>query len=217
MTSFVISRNLADYCFPSRMALIVYDMQVGICSQVACGQQITGKVARVIESARAASFPVIYTRHMSIPRRLMGAFQLRQAMAWQRTDDPEQVQPWFLPESEGFQIVPELVPREDEAVLDKIAFSAFEGTPLSMILRDLGLISFAICGIAMEIGIDPTIRHGSDLGLVPIVISDACGAGHPEAAERAHASIDFLGDAICCDVAGITEQMERATAIAPWG
>jgi len=89
--------------------------------------------------------------------------------------------------------VPELAPREDEAVLDKIAFSAFEGTPLALILRDCGLSAFAIVGIAIEIGIDPTVRHGSDLGLVPIVVQDACGAGDPEAAQRALANLAFMG------------------------
>ena len=78
----------------------------------------------------------------------------------------------------GFELVPELQVRADEAIFDKISMSAFEGTPLAMALRDCGLISFMICGIATEIGIDPTVRHGSDLGLIPIVIKDACGHGH---------------------------------------
>src|SRR5690348_8801238 len=95
------------------------------------------------------------------------------------------VMPWFLRGSPAFEIVPELEPREDEAVLDKITFSAFEGTPLPMILRDFGLTVFAVVGIATEIGIDPTVRHGADLGLIPIVVQDACGAGNPEAAQRA--------------------------------
>src|SRR5262245_28575068 len=60
--------------------------------------------------------------------------------------------------------------KADEAIFDKISMSAFEGTPLAMALRDCGLISFMICGIATEIGIDPTVRHGADLGLIPIVI-----------------------------------------------
>ncbi len=37
------------------------------------------------------------------------------------------------------------------------AFSAFEGTPLAMVLSDCGLSAFAIVGIATEIGIDPTV------------------------------------------------------------
>ena len=114
--------------------------------------------------------------------------------------------------SPAFEIVPELVPREDEAVLDKLAFSAFEGTPLAMILRDCGLTAFALVGIAIEIGIDPTVRHGADLGLVPIVVQDACGAGNREAAQRALANLAFMGDAIMTDAATFCAAMGGETA-----
>ncbi len=196
--NFTTGRELSDFCSPDKMALIVYDMQVGICHQVPCGKAITSKITTILDAARAGGFPVIFMRHMSMPRELMGGFQLRQAMAWQRTDDPDAVKPWFLRGSPGFELVPELNPQPNEAILDKITFSAFEGTPLQIILRDLGIVSFAICGIALEIGIDPTVRHGSDLGLVPIVIDDACGAGHDAAGERSLANIEFMGDAIRC-------------------
>ncbi|NRP70509.1 Isochorismatase family protein YecD [Ensifer psoraleae] len=202
-----IGRTLRDFCRPHRMALVVYDMQAGIVQQVKDGAEITAKVLKVIEAARDGGYPVIFLRHMSMPRELMGAFQLRQAMAWQRTDDPDAVTPWFLRGTPGFEIVPELAPRENEAILDKITFSAFEGTPLSIILRDLGITSFAICGIATEIGIDPTVRHGADLGFVPIVIRDACGAGHQEAAERSFDNIAYMGDAILSDVEEIVGAM----------
>jgi nicotinamidase-related amidase len=78
--------------------------------------------------------------------------------------------------------------------------SAFEGTPLSMARRDCGLISFMICGIATEIGIDPTVRHGADLGFIPIVIEDACGHGHRDAAERSIENMRYMGDAIVTNV-----------------
>ena len=58
--------------------------------------------------------------------------------------------------------------------------SAFETTPLDIALRDCGINSFIIVGVATEIGIEPTIRHGDDLGYIPIVVTDACGAGHAE-------------------------------------
>ncbi|HZN98430.1 MAG TPA: isochorismatase family protein, partial [Gemmatimonadales bacterium] len=45
-------------------------------------------------------------------------------------------------------------------------------------------------------GIEPTVRHGADLGYIPIVVTDACGAGHPEAAARSIASLQFTGDAL---------------------
>jgi biuret amidohydrolase len=77
--------------------------------------------------------------------------------------------------------------------------SAFEGTPLEMALRDCGITAVAIVGIATEIGIEPTARHAADLGIIPVIIADACGAGHADAAERSLESLRFAGDAIVTD------------------
>jgi nicotinamidase-related amidase len=79
---------------------------------VSNGPEITGQVARLLEAARQHGYRVIFLRHMSMPTKLMGAFQFRQAMAWQRVSDPAQVKPWFLRGSPGFAIVPELAPRD---------------------------------------------------------------------------------------------------------
>ena len=54
--------------------------------------------------------------------------------------------------------------------------------------------------MALEIGIEPTARHAADLGYVPIVLTDACGAGDAEAGERSLATLAFLGDALLADV-----------------
>src|SRR4051794_19979662 len=180
-----IPDSIGELVNPRRCALIVYDMQAGIVQQIRDGEAITARVKRVLDICRTAGMRVFYTRHLSLPKQLMGASQYRMAMAWQRVDDPEKVHPWFLRDSPGFQIVPDLQPLASEAIFDKLAMSAFEGTPLTMALRDCGVQSFLIVGVALEIGIDITCRHGADLGFVPIVVRDACGAGHEDAGERA--------------------------------
>src|SRR6478672_6533935 len=96
--------GLAEVCRPDRLALVVYDMQVGIVSQMKGAPAILPKVVNTLAVARAGGFRVIFTRHLSMPKKLMGRFQLRQAMAWQRTSDPDQVRPWFLRGSPGFEI-----------------------------------------------------------------------------------------------------------------
>ena len=107
--------------------------------------------------------------------------------------------------------MPELNPLPSEVIFDKITMSAFEGTPLDIALRDCGINSFIIVGVATEIGIEPTVRHGADLGYIPIVVTDACGAGHAEAGERALASIKFMGDAILTDIQTIRGILGRTT------
>jgi nicotinamidase-related amidase len=195
-----IPQTLDDLCRPSLLALIVYDMQVGIVKQVKDGSQITAKVQQVLNAARAAGVRVFFTRHLSLPKELMGAFQLRTAMAWQRVKTADEVKPWFLRDAPGFAVVPELRPTASEAIFDKITMSAFEGTPLDIALRDCNIRAFAIAGIAMEIGIEPTARHGADLGYFPVIIQDACGFGHAEAAARSIASLEFAGDSLMTTV-----------------
>jgi nicotinamidase-related amidase len=198
-----IARTLADVANPQDMALVVYDMQVGIVRQVANGGEVVARVREVLELARSCGMRTFFTRHMTLPRELMGAFQFRMAMSWQRVERPDQVEPWFLRDSPSFAIVPELAPRSSEAIFDKLAMSAFEGTPLQFALRDCGIKAVALAGLAMEIGIEPTARHAADLGFIPVIVADACGAGHPEAARRSLASLEFAGDSIVTSIAAL--------------
>jgi len=171
-----IPETLEDACDPATMAVIIYDMQVGVLRQLPdSGTGAIQRASEVLAAARRGGYPVFFTRHMSLPVRLMGTAQLRTAMAWQRVHDPIKVESWFLPNTPGFQIVSDLSPVGDEAVFDKLALSAFAGTPLEMALRDLGIRAFAITGVALEIGIAPTVSHAVDLGLIPVVVTDAAG------------------------------------------
>ena len=204
-----IPQTLGDICDAGSLALIVYDMQVGIVKQIENGQQITEKVLQVLDAARRAGIRVFFTRHMSLPKELMGVSQFRMAMAWQRVKSPNEVKPWFLRDAPGFHLIPELSPLPSEAIFDKITMSAFEGTPLDIALRDCGIDAFAIVGIAMEIGIEPTVRHGADLGYIPVVVKDACGFGHRDAAERSIASLEFAGDALLTNVETNCDQFGR--------
>jgi biuret amidohydrolase len=202
-----IPDTLADVCDPDRMALVVYDMQVGVISQLADGPQVVGQVNRVLEAARRAGVRIFFTRHMTLPTELMGISQLRTTMAWQRTDRVEDVVSPFLRESPGFEIVPSA----SEAVFDKLSMSAFEGTPLEFALRDAQVAAFAIVGVAIEVGLEPTVRHGADRGLIPVVVTDACGAGDHAAANRSLDALATAGDAILTDIATITGLLARPT------
>ena len=204
-----VRTTLSEVCSGQQLALLVYDMQMGIVGQIKGSEPVVANVRRVLKAARDAGMRVFFTRHMSLPRELMGAFQLRMAMAWQRVEEPERVKPWFLRDSTSFQIVPELTPLPSEAIFDKITMSAFEGTPLNIALRDCGVTAVAITGIALEVGIEPTVRHAMDLGLIPLIISDACGSGNADAARRSLESLAFEGNTLLTDVATFTDLIAR--------
>ena len=66
----------------------------------------------------------------------------------------------------------------------KAISAAGGGLALVSSVRDCGITSMGLVGVAIEIGIEPTARHAADLGIVPVIVEDACGSGHAEAAQR---------------------------------
>lgn len=67
-----VPRTLEEACAPSRTALIVYDMQVGVLGQITTARAVTSAVSEVLRVAREAGVRTFFTRHMSLPRELMG-------------------------------------------------------------------------------------------------------------------------------------------------
>jgi biuret amidohydrolase len=204
-----IFSTLDEFVHPHRTALLVYDMQVGIVPQIPDGPAILSKVQSLLKATRKAGIRTIFTRHMSLPPEMMGAFQYRMAMAWQRKQNPAEVSSPFLRDSPAFHLVPELQPLPSEAIFDKLSMSAFEGTPLQFTLRDCGIRSLILAGIALEIGIEPTCRQAADLGIIPILVRDACGAGNSEAADQCVASLQHMGDTIVTDLKTVTALLEN--------
>jgi isochorismatase family protein len=106
-----------------------------------------------------------------------------------------------------------MAPRPNKAIFDKLAMWAFEGTPLAFALHDRGIGALAVVGIATGIGIGPTARHAADLGTIPVVIEDACGGGHVEAAQRPCEALRLAGDAIMTDAAAFCAALGKTWAL----
>jgi nicotinamidase-related amidase len=205
-----IPESLADALRPSTLALVVYDMQVGILGQIPGSGRVVGNVLRVLAAARDQRVRTVFMRHYSMPTELAGVYQLRQRKVWQQQEQASETRPLIDRDAPGFELAPELEPRTNEAVIDKITMSAFEGTPLDIVLRDCGVRTYLIVGVALEVGIEPTVRHSADLGYIPIVVRDACGSGAPAAAERALESLIFAGDAIVTDTEDVVATLAHA-------
>ena len=188
-----------NYTDVARTALLVYDMQRGIAKQISDAERVIAACKTAIEAARRAGVRIAYSKHMSLPPAWLGSTQLRTAMAWQRVQKPEEVKSWFSRGSEAAEIVPELTPSDDDLIVEKFAMSALSGTSLDFALRDCGIVNLVIIGIALEIGIEPTVRSATDLGLVPVVLTDACGWGHEAAGKRALETMKFVGEAVLTD------------------
>ena len=87
-----ILRTLEDVRNRREMALL-YDMKVGVVRQIQSASRVVANVREALAIAHAASMRVFFTRHMSLPRELMGSFHYRMAVSRQRVASPDQVQP----------------------------------------------------------------------------------------------------------------------------
>jgi nicotinamidase-related amidase len=210
-----VPRTLEEVVDPRRLALLVYDMQVGIFARAPSLRQVIPRVVESLDAARAAGVRTFFSRHMSLPTELMGFSQLRTAMAWQRVDRVADVRSSFLRDSPGFQLIPEVEPRPNEAIFDKLGMSAFAGTPLDMVLRDCGVWAVAVVGVVLEIGIVSTVSHATDLGYIPVVVTDACGSVEEGARQRALADIDYTLMSLATDVATFRRLLAGAPGMIP--
>ena len=49
---------------------------------------------------------------------------------------------------------------------------------------------------------------GADLGLIPVLVQDACGFGNAEAAQRALAALKSCGDSVLTDLSSVCRALE---------
>ncbi|MEM6354176.1 MAG: cysteine hydrolase family protein [Pseudomonadota bacterium] len=124
--------------------------------------------ARLIADARARGVEVIFAR-----------------IACQKTDGRDrslsQKKPGFnyllLPKDrEDSQIVPELVPLEDEITVLKTTDSALTGTNLRLILRNMEIQTVICAGIFTDQCVSSTVRSLADESFDVLVVDDCCAA-----------------------------------------
>jgi nicotinamidase-related amidase len=131
-------------------ALLVIDAQVGLVERCApLGDEVVARIARLIESARSAGAHVLYVQHDGDPE---GALAVG---------------------TRGWQIAPEIVPAEGDAVLRKRASDAFYETRLEEELKTRGVRRLVVAGFRTEYCVDTTCRRATTLGFDVTLASDA--------------------------------------------
>jgi nicotinamidase-related amidase len=79
-----------------------------------------------------------------------------------------------LPPANASEIVPEAGFEAGDLLITKRHWGAFAGTELEKELRQRGIETIVLGGIATNIGVESTARQGTGLGFAFVVVEDAC-------------------------------------------
>lgn len=180
-----------------RPALLVVDMNVAFTdprSPLACDlDDVVGAIARLLDEARGAQIPVVYT---TVAYDEGG----KQAAAAFIDKVPALL---TLEAGTGWvEIDPRIAPRRGEPVLTKLFASAFYGTTLGSLLVAAGCDSVVVTGASTSGCVRATVVDALQHGYRPLVPREAVGDRNPRAHEASLYDVDAkYGDVVSLDEA----------------
>ena len=129
-----------------RSILLVVDMQKDVLTNAWHASDVTARITSLVDRARQSGVPVVWVRHSSDTMPLG---------------------------SDGWQIVPELVPASGETVVEKCYGDAFEATNLADVLAALGARHVVVCGAQSDACVISTLFGGLTRGYDMTLVGDA--------------------------------------------
>lgn len=130
----------------ARAVLLVVDVQNGVVADAYERDAVIDNVALLVERARNERVPVVWVRHSD--------GELEEG-------------------SDGWQIVPQLVPRDGEPIVEKHYGDAFEATQLELVLSQLGGGHLVVAGAETDACIRSTIHGAFVRGYDVTLVGDA--------------------------------------------
>ncbi|WP_232667011.1 cysteine hydrolase [Pseudonocardia sp. TRM90224] len=170
---------------PRRVAVLALHWQVNVIEpdgffggMLAEPVRQSGVVARAAQFHRsmiAAGVPVFFTR-FAIP---VGEGQLVRNTGFMSAVGAAQEA--FRPDAAGTQLIGEMLGDADPAnVVDNQKLSGLAGNDLPARLAGSGIDTVFVTGVATNLTVEQTARHGTDLGLTVHPVSDCVAAATPE-------------------------------------
>lgn len=127
-------------------ALLIVDVQNGVVSDAHQRDAVVANVGGLVERARREHVPVVWVQHSS-------------------TD--------MTRGSDAWQLVPELVPGDDEPLVEKKYGDSFEDTTLETVLARLGVGRLIVAGAQTDACIRSTLHGALVRGYDVTLVSDA--------------------------------------------
>jgi nicotinamidase-related amidase len=146
----------------------------------------SGVVARAVafhDAMRAAGLPVIFTR-FTVPEGEGGLVRNTGFMA-----AVGNAQDAFRPDAPGAQVIQEMHGQGD--TVDNQKLSGLAGSDLPERLSARGIDTVFVTGVATNLTVEQTARHGTDLGLTVHTVADCVAAATDEVHAAALANLDL--------------------------
>jgi nicotinamidase-related amidase len=86
----------------------------------------------------------------------------------------------MLQGSWGVEVIDQLKPGDGDIVIENYSSSSFCYTPLDLLLRNRGITSIVLSGIATHVAIESTARDGFNMGYTVYTLEDCCLATSEE-------------------------------------
>jgi nicotinamidase-related amidase len=132
-----------------------------------------------ITRARRAGVPVVYVNDTS--------------GRW-NSDAPGLVRA-ALEEGRGAAEVAQVAPEDGDRFILKPRYSAFDHTPLVLLLRELGVERIVVAGAATEMCVVQSAIDARELGFKVTVLADACATVDPEMEQLSLTYVERVGGA----------------------
>ncbi|MBS4100674.1 isochorismatase family protein [Tsukamurella paurometabola] len=144
---------------------------------------VVDRAAAFHDAARAAGVPVIFTR-FTVPE---GEGDLVRNTAFMQAVGAAQDS--FRPDASGTRIIAAMAD-QPTAVYDNQRLSGLAG-PATDWLAEHGIDTLYLTGVATNLTVEQTARHGTDLGLVVHVVEDCVAAADPAVHAASLANLDL--------------------------
>lgn len=165
----------------SRPALLVIDPQVDFLAMVDGGDTAIAGMVTLVDAARAAGVPVVFTQELHRPGRVDFGREL---------DGDEPVH--CVEGTPGAELVPMLRPGPGDHLVRKRRYSAFFATDLDLLLRGLEVDTVVACGMLSDVCVHYTCVDAHQLDLHVHVVPEACAGSSRAASDAAFAAVEYL-------------------------
>ena len=185
-----------EWVAPKRTALLVIDLQVdfvaaeGAMAQSGADmkpvQAAQEKIGELVEAARTAEVPCIFSRAVTAPERQTAVEQEG------RGRHGEPAPSICLAGTHGVDFV-EPRPRESELVITKQRYSVFSGTGLAETLKARGIDTLVFCGLTTECCVQSSAWEGFERDFHVFIAADAVAAYEAPLHQAALRSLELSG------------------------